>query len=325
MIGAGLLAKKAVERGLDAQAVGEVEPRSRLEGRDRVLREGGPHALPRGARLPHRRLRLHDLHRQLGPAAGADLAARSTEGDLVVCAVLSGNRNFEARIHAEVKANYLASPPLVVAYALAGRMDVDLATEPIGVGSDGEDVFLADIWPTPEEVRATVAGSIGEEMFRADLRRRLHRRRDVARRSRSRRASSSPGTEASTYVRRPPYFDGMPHRARRRSATSTGARCLVWVGDSVTTDHISPAGSIKPELPAGRYLLEHGVERKRVQLLRLAAREPRGDGARHVRERPPPQPARAGVGGRRGPSTCPRATRRRSSRPPSATARRACR
>ena len=160
-----------------------------------------------------------------------------------------------------MKANYLASPPLVVAYALAGRMDIDLATEPIGVGSDGEDVYLADIWPSPEEVRETVAGSIGEEMFRSTY-------ADVFTGDETWRSLPVPEGElfawdqASTYVRRPPYFDGMPHRARGRRATSSGARCLVSVGDSVTTDHISPAGSIKPDSPAGRYLVEHGVERK---------------------------------------------------------------
>ena len=218
MVGAGLLAKKAVERGLDAQAVGEVEPRARVEGRHRVLRQGRPDAVSRGARLPHRRLRLHDLHRELRTAARADLAGVA-EGDLVACAVLSGNRNFEARIHPEVKANYLASPPLVVAYALAGRMDIDLATEPLGVGSDGEDVFLADIWPSPDEVQETVAGAIGEEMFRVDLRRRVHRRRHLARAARSRRASSSPGTRTR------PTSGGRPtstacRSSRARSTTS---------------------------------------------------------------------------------------------------------
>ena len=144
------------------------------------------------------------------------------EGDLVVCAVLSGNRNFEARIHSEVKANYLASPPLVVAYALAGRMDIDLTTEPIGVGSDGEDVFLSDLWPSPAEVRETVAGSIGEEMFRAIY-------ADVFTGDDTWRELPVPEGELfawdpdSTYVRLPTYFDGMPPepgvgRGRRRRA-----------------------------------------------------------------------------------------------------------
>jgi aconitate hydratase len=182
------------------------------------------------------------------------------EGELVVCAVLSGNRNFEARIHGEVKANYLASPPLVVAYALAGRMDVDLATEPLGVGSDGQDVYLSDVWPSPEEVRETVAGSIGEEMFRATY-------ADVFTGDETWRSLPVPEGDlfawdpASTYVRRPPYFDGM---AREPGVVEdvVGARCLVRIGDSVTTDHISPAGSIRPDSPAGLYLLELGVVRK---------------------------------------------------------------
>jgi aconitate hydratase len=183
-----------------------------------------------------------------------------TEGDLVVCAVLSGNRNFEARIHGEVKANYLASPPLVVAYALAGRMDIDLTTEPIGVGSEGEDVFLSDLWPSADEVRETVAGSIGEEMFRSTY-------ADVFTGDQHWRDLPVPEgelfawDEGSTYVRRPPYFDGMSDEPGEVEDI-VGARCLVWVGDSVTTDHISPAGSIKPDSPAGGYLLEHGVERK---------------------------------------------------------------
>jgi aconitate hydratase len=182
------------------------------------------------------------------------------EGDLVVCAVLSGNRNFEARIHPEVKANYLASPPLVVAYALAGRMDLDLASEPLGVGSDGEDVFLSDIWPSPEEVRETVAGSIGEEMFR-----RIYA--DVYTGDETWRTLPVPEGElfawdpGSTYVRLPTYFEGMPLEPGAVEDV-VGARCLVSIGDSVTTDHISPAGAIKPDSPAGQYLVEHGVERK---------------------------------------------------------------
>jgi aconitate hydratase len=159
-----------------------------------------------------------------------------------------------------VKANYLASPPLVVAYALAGRMDIDLLTEPIGVGSDGEDVFLADLWPSAEAVRETVAGAIGEEMFRETY-------ADVFTGDETWRGLPVPEGElfawdpASTYVRLPPYFDGMPVEPGRVEDV-VGARCLVSIGDSVTTDHISPAGSIKPDSPAGRYLIEHGVERK---------------------------------------------------------------
>ena len=156
--------------------------------------------------------------------------------------------------------NFLASPPLVVAYALAGRMDIDLTTEPIDVGSDGEDVYLSDIWPSPESVREAVAGSIGEDMFRATY-------ADVFTGDETWRNLPVPEgalfawDPASTYVRQPPYFDGMSIEPGVVEDV-VGARCLVSVGDSVTTDHISPAGSIKPDSPAGRYLLEHGVERK---------------------------------------------------------------
>ena len=159
-----------------------------------------------------------------------------------------------------MKANYLASPPLVVAYSLAGRMDIDLLTEPIGVGKDGEDVFLADIWPSPEEVQRTIESTIDEEMFRATY-------ADVFTGDETWRNLPVPEGElfhwdpSSTYVRRPPYFDGMPPEPQVVEDV-VGARCLVSVGDSVTTDHISPAGAIKLDSPAGRYLVEHGVERK---------------------------------------------------------------
>ena len=182
------------------------------------------------------------------------------EEDLVVCSVLSGNRNFEARIHPEVKANYLASPPLVVAYALAGRMDLDLTNEPLGEDGAGNDVFLRDLWPTTADVQEAVAGSVREELFHEEY-------RDVFTGDERWRALPVPEGESfawgdeSTYVRQPPYFEGMP-REPQPVPDIEGARCLVILGDSVTTDHISPAGSIKPESPAGKYLLEHGVERR---------------------------------------------------------------
>jgi aconitate hydratase len=174
--------------------------------------------------------------------------------------VLSGNRNFEARIHPEVKANYLASPPLVVAYALAGRMDLDLMNEPLGQDRDGNDVYLRDIWPTGEEIQETIAESVRGEMFSRTY-------ADVFTGDPAWRELPVPEgalfewDPASTYVRRPPYFDGMPHEPGRFEDIA-GARCLVIAGDSVTTDHISPAGAIKPDSPAGAYLVEHGVERK---------------------------------------------------------------
>jgi aconitate hydratase len=182
------------------------------------------------------------------------------EGDLVVCSVLSGNRNFEARIHPEVKANYLASPPLVVAYALAGRMDVDLVNEPIGEDRDGNDVYLRDLWPSSDEIQQTISRAVRGEMFTRTY-------ADVFTGDPAWRELPIPEGDLfawdpqSTYVRQPPYFDGMS-REPEEVADFGGARCLVMIGDSVTTDHISPAGAIKPDSPAGKYLLEHGVERK---------------------------------------------------------------
>ena len=202
---------------------------------------------------------MHDVHRQLG-AAPDEISRAIDEGDLAVCAVLSGNRNFEARIHPEVKANYLASPPLVVAYALAGRMDLDVVDEPLGVGKDGEDVYLADIWPGPQEVQEVIASALRREMFEQTY-------ADVYTGDERWRALDIPSgllyewDPASTYIRRPPYFDGMA-REPETVEDIADARCLVMIGDSVTTDHISPAGAIKPDSPAGRYLVEHGVERK---------------------------------------------------------------
>jgi aconitate hydratase len=177
-----------------------------------------------------------------------------------VCSVLSGNRNFEARIHPEVKANYLASPPLVVAYALAGRMDIDWETEPIGTGSDGEEVYLGDIWPSSQKVGDTIASSVRAEQFASTY-------SDVFTGDDDWRSLPAPATElfewdpASTYVRQPPYFEGMS-REKGTVSDIENARCLVILGDSVTTDHISPAGAIRPDSPAGRYLIEHGVDRK---------------------------------------------------------------
>src|SRR5262245_56100349 len=259
MVGAGLLAKKAVERGLQRKpwVKSSLAPGSKVvteyyekAGLTPYLEELGFYTVGYGCTT---------CIGNSGPLAD-EISAGVSSGDLVVCAVLSGNRNFEARIHPEVKANYLASPPLVIAYALAGRMDIDLATQPIGLGSDGEDVFLSDIWPTPEEVRETVAGTVGEEMFRTTY-------ADVFTGDATWRELPVPEGELfawdpdSTYVRQPTYFDGMPPEPGRVEDV-TAARCLVAVGDSVTTDHISPAGAIKPDSPAGLYLIEHGVERK---------------------------------------------------------------
>ncbi|GAA3440694.1 aconitate hydratase AcnA [Planomonospora venezuelensis] len=189
-----------------------------------------------------------------------EISAAIQENDLAVTAVLSGNRNFEGRINPDVKMNYLASPPLVVAYALAGTMDLDLNTEPLGTGADGEPVFLKDIWPSPEEVSEVVGASIDQDMFLRDY-------ADVFKGDETWQSLPIPTGDtfewdpASTYVRKAPYFDGMP--AQPEPVTDiTGARVLAKLGDSVTTDHISPAGSIKPGTPAAEYLRANGVEVK---------------------------------------------------------------
>ena len=189
-----------------------------------------------------------------------EVSAAVQANDLAVVSVLSGNRNFEGRINPDVKMNYLASPPLVIAYALAGTMDFDVENEALGTGADGQPVYLRDIWPMPAEVEATVASSINQAMFAKSY-------ADVFAGDERWRSLPTPTGEtfawddASTYVRRPPYFEGMSMDTTPVSDIS-GARFLAVLGDSVTTDHISPAGSIKPDSPAGAYLAEHGVERK---------------------------------------------------------------
>jgi aconitate hydratase len=186
-----------------------------------------------------------------------EISRAVNDGDLSVVSVLSGNRNFEGRINADVRMNYLASPPLVVAYALAGTMDLDLYAEPLGTDPDGSPVFLREIWPTSAEVEALVDESVRSDMFRA-------RYADVLTGDDRWRALPVPEGDrfawdpGSTYVRRPPYFDGMAPEPGPLTDV-TGARALAVLGDSVTTDHISPAGSIRPDSPAGRWLLDHGV------------------------------------------------------------------
>jgi aconitate hydratase len=254
MVAAGILARNAVERGLQRKpwVKSSLAPGSKVvtryyeqAGLDEPLDALGFNTVGYGCTT---------CIGNSGPIAD-EISAAINEGDLVVCSVLSGNRNFEARIHPEVKANYLASPPLVVAYALAGRMDIDFETEPI----EG-DVYLRDIWPSAQEVSDTIASSVRAEHFSDTY-------ADVFTGDDEWRALPVPEGELfawepdSTYVRHPPYFEGMS-REHGSVTDVQGARCLVWLGDSVTTDHISPAGSIKPESPAGEYLIEHGVERK---------------------------------------------------------------
>jgi aconitate hydratase len=188
-----------------------------------------------------------------------EVTAAINENDLAVTAVLSGNRNFEGRISPDVKMNYLASPPLVIAYALAGSMNFDFETDSLGTGSDGSEVYLKDIWPDSAEVQATIDSSIDTAMFTKEY-------GEVFDGDERWRSLPTPDSEVfewdaqSTYVRKPPYFDGMTIETTPVSSI-TGARVLAKLGDSVTTDHISPAGSIKADSPAGKYLQEHGVER----------------------------------------------------------------
>jgi aconitate hydratase len=259
MIAAGLLAKNAVERGLTRKpwVKSSLAPGSKVVSRyysaaglDTYLDELGFNTVGYGCTT---------CIGNSGPLP-EPISAAVADGDLVVAAVLSGNRNFEARIHGEVKANYLASPPLVVAYALAGRMDIDLVNEPLGQGSDGEDVFLRDLWPSRDEIDAVIGESVQGQMY-TDV------YADVFTGDERWRGLDTPEGELyawddnSTYVRLPPYFEGMP-REPEPVADVEGARCLVMLGDSVTTDHISPAGAIRPDSPAGQYLIDHGVERR---------------------------------------------------------------
>jgi aconitate hydratase len=259
MIGAGLLAKNAVERGMRRKpwVKSSLAPGSKVvteyyeqAGLTEYLDELGFQTVGYGCTT---------CIGNSGPLP-EPISEAVADGDLVVCSVLSGNRNFEARIHPEVKANYLASPPLVVAYALAGRMDIDLVNEPLGEDAEGNDVYLRELWPTAEEIQETISRAVRGEMFSRTY-------ADVFTGDPVWRELPVPEGDLfawdpeSTYVRQPPYFEGMPHGPAAVEDIA-GARCLVRVGDSVTTDHISPAGSIKPDSPAGQYLVEHGVERK---------------------------------------------------------------
>ncbi|WP_449062409.1 aconitate hydratase AcnA [Planomonospora algeriensis] len=259
MMGAALLAKKAVEKGLTRKpwVKTSLAPGSQVvtgyferSGLQPYLDKIGFNLVGYGCTT---------CIGNSGPL-DEEISAAIQENDLAVTAVLSGNRNFEGRINPDVKMNYLASPPLVVAYALAGTMDIDLNAEPLGTGADGEPVFLADIWPSPEEVSEVVGSSIDQEMFLRDY-------ADVFKGDESWQSLPIPTGDtfewdpASTYVRKAPYFDGMPAQPEPVTDIS-GARVLAKLGDSVTTDHISPAGSIKPGTPAAEYLRANGVEVK---------------------------------------------------------------
>jgi aconitate hydratase len=259
MIGAALLAKKAVEKGLQRKpwVKTTLAPGSKVVS-DYYERAGlTPYLDKLGFNLVG--YGCTTCIGNSGPLI-PEVSAAVNEKDLAVTSVLSGNRNFEGRINPDVKMNYLASPPLVVAYALAGSMDVDLFDDPLGQDSDGNDVFLKDIWPSPTEVEQVIGEAINAEMFDSSY-------EDVfAGDERWKQLPTPEGNtfawdEDSTYVRRPPYFDGMPEEPEPVTDIE-GARVLLKLGDSVTTDHISPAGAIKKDSPAGSYLSEHGVEQR---------------------------------------------------------------
>jgi aconitate hydratase len=257
LMAAGLLARKAVERGLT------VKPwvKTSLAPGSKVVTD---YLTDAGLLAYLEKLNFHLVGYgcttcigNSGPLPDAVAAVVSKE-KLIVAAVLSGNRNFEGRINALVRANYLASPPLVVAYALAGRVDIDLSSEPIGKGSDGKDVFLADIWPSPEELNAAVSASVRSEMFERQY-------KEVFAGDAQWNAIRVPTgdlytwQESSTYIKRPPYFDAMAD-PNAPLTDMAGLRALAMLGDSVTTDHISPAGSIPVDSPAGQYLIGLGVK-----------------------------------------------------------------
>ncbi|GAA3833542.1 aconitate hydratase [Nocardioides panacisoli] len=259
MIGAALLAKNAVEKGLQRKpwVKTTLAPGSKVVS-DYYEKAGlTPYLDKLGFNLVG--YGCTTCIGNSGPLI-PEVSAAVQENDLAVVSVLSGNRNFEGRINPDIKMNYLASPPLVVAYALAGSMDVDLFNEPLGQDSDGNDVFMKDIWPSAKDVEEVIAGAITSEMFSTDY-------ADVFAGDEQWKSLPTPEgktfawDEESTYVRKPPYFDGMPDEPEPVTDIE-GARVLLKLGDSVTTDHISPAGAIKKDSPAGKYLAEHGVEQR---------------------------------------------------------------
>lgn len=258
MIGAGLLAKKAVEKGLVSKpwVKTTLAPGSKVvtnyyekSGLTPFLEKLGFNLVGYGCVT---------CIGNSGPLP-VEVSKAVNENDLAVAAVLSGNRNFEGRISPDVKMNYLASPPLVVAYALAGTMDHDFERDPLGKDSQGNDVYLRDIWPSPQEIQGVIDSVISSEMFKRDYASVFagdHRWTSLD----TPTGKTFEWDTKSTYVRKPPYFEGMP-RNPKPVTDIADARVLAKLGDSVTTDHISPAGSIKPDSPAGKYLQEHGVQK----------------------------------------------------------------
>ena len=259
MIGAALLAKKAVEKGLKSKpwVKTTLAPGSKVvtdyydrAGLTSYMQELGFHLVGYGCVT---------CIGNSGPLP-IEISKAVNDNDLAVTAVLSGNRNFEGRISPDVKMNYLASPPLVVAYAIAGTMDHDFEKDSLGIDKEGKPVYLKDIWPSPQEIQSVIDASISSEMFTKDYASVFdgdHRWKSLA----TPTGKTFEWDTKSTYVRRPPYFDGMPKQPTPVTDIA-GARVMAILGDSVTTDHISPAGNIKADSPAGKYLAEHGVDRK---------------------------------------------------------------
>ena len=259
MLGAGLLAKKAVERGLSSKPW----VKTSFAPGSKVVTD----YLEKAGLWPYlEKLRFHLVGYGCTTCIGNSgplpepIGKAIKDNNLVAVSVLSGNRNFEGRINALCRANYLASPPLVVAYALAGRMDIDIVNDSLGNDNSGKPVYLRDIWPTPQEVETTMRDSVTTEMFRKEY-------ADVFTGDEHWRALPIPEgdlyawDEKSTYIKNPPYFEGMPKKPGSLSDLH-GLRALAVLGDSVTTDHISPAGSIPHDTPAGKHLIAHGVQPK---------------------------------------------------------------
>jgi aconitase A len=288
MVGAGILARKAVERGLRVPAYVKTSlaPGSQVVTRYLDNAELTPYLEALGFHTVGYGCTTCIGNSGPLPEAVADAVDAN---QTVVASVISGNRNFEGRVHPQVRASFLASPPLVVAYALAGSVDLDIANDPLGYDPNGTPVYLADIWPTQEEIRDTIASSLDASIFDEEY------------------SSVFAGDEhwqnlpiptgqlyewdqGSTYVQEPPFFENI-EEVTADPADIEGAQVLALLPDSVTTDHISPAGSIAKTSPAAEYL----------QQLRFPARQPRGDDPRDLRQHPAPEPAGPGPGGQRHP------------------------
>ena len=259
MLGAGLLAKKAVEKGLKVPAY----VKTSLAPGSKVVRE----YLEAAGLLPYlAALGFHIVGYGCATCIGnsgpllPEITQAISDNDLLVTSVLSGNRNFEGRIHSLVKANYLASPPLVVAYALAGTTNIDLTSDPIGLDKEGKKVYLKDIWPSSEEILRAVMDYVQPEMFKKEYSL-VYENNELWNEIKINEGSLYEFDKESTYIRKPPFFEQLSTEPEDLKPLK-GLRVIASLGDSVTTDHISPAGAIGKNTPAGRYLMDHGIEPK---------------------------------------------------------------